>query len=220
MSVVPLLLFILVSSLPAFLVFLWFRLGRRRIPGSFPLWLLVGAGSLFLALFLQVAVLELGILPATGSRTGFFLETFVRIAFTEELSRFLVLAPLCLFFRRKGRPEMPGAEAGRAAGLVAGLGFGILESVNYGAGSPLGLFARLFGSIPLHAACGSRVGEVAFTLGEKPGSAVLRFLSAVAVHGTYNILAGTPGNLALIGSILIPLLALATSVQAIAAGRK
>jgi len=107
-----------------------------------------------------------------------------------------------------------------AAGLIAGLGFAIIESAVYGASNPGNALLRTFTAAPLHGACGYRVGSSVAMFEERPLQAVFRFLSAVVIHGLYNFMLIIPGFVPSMGAILIALSALTTSVLAIRAGMK
>ena len=221
----------LISSIPVIAVFMWFRF--ERFPFSmtrFSSALLAGAGSFFPALLLQnILAVEGGIFRVTGkwSLVG---EIFVRIALTEELSRLLVLAVLFFAARRLSRAGQidqnpgnasvsPAAMAG-ASGLIAGLGFAILESTVYGASNPGNALLRAFTAAPLHGACGFRVGSSIEIWRENHLQAVFRFLRAVVIHGVYNFMLLIPGILPPIAAILIALSALATSVVTIRSGMR
>jgi len=213
---------IFISSIPAIAAFLWFRLAR--FPFSmfkFSAALLAGATAFFPALVLQRA--GSGILRLSG-RWSLFVEIFIRIAFTEELSRFLILLILFAIIIRvsgiKASGSMPaginanGIKAA-TAGLVAGLGFAILESAVYGASSPGNALLRAFTAAPLHGACGSRVGFSVVLLREHPARGILRFLSAVAIHGAYNFMLNIPGRFPPIAAVLIAVSALISAIQTI-----
>ena len=221
-----LLALILISAVPAVAAFLWFRLARYPVsPQIFLVSLFVGATSLFIALFLQNLVAETGILPPLTDRASLIADIFIRIAFTEELARLLLLAPLFLAFRRLHpaliAPAGVSAEAmGKACGLVAGLGFGILESATYGAAYPLNAVLRALITAPVHAACGSRVGSSIVIFREKPAPAVFQFLSAVAIHGIFNLLVVTPASFAPFVAIFVAFSALASSIQTISKGMR
>jgi RsiW-degrading membrane proteinase PrsW (M82 family) len=142
-----------------------------------------------------------------------FAEIFIRVALTEELSRFLILLILfAVIFRAAGKPPVITANA---AGLVAGLGFAILESAVYGASSPGNALLRAFTAAPLHGACGSRVGVSVVLLREHPVRGISRFLSAVAIHGAYNFMLNIPGRFPPIAAVLIAISALFSAIQAI-----
>jgi len=207
---------LIISSIPAIAAFLWFRLARYPFPMSlFSTALLAGAASFFPALLLQHFLrAENGIIPVSG-KWGLFSEIFIRIALTEELSRFLILLILFAVINRvTGKPS--GIRA-NSAGFVAGLGFAILESAVYGASSPGNALLRAFTATPLHGACGSRVGHSVVLLRDRPVSGILRFLSAVAIHGAYDFMLHIPGRLPLIAAVLIVVFAVLSSIQAIRA---
>jgi RsiW-degrading membrane proteinase PrsW (M82 family) len=205
---------ILISSIPAIAAFLWFRLTRSPFSTSwFSAALLAGAASFFPALLFQnILSAGNGIFRLSG-KWGLFAEIFVRIALTEELSRFLILLIVFAVIRR-----VSGNSAGimaNAAGLVTGLGFAILESSVYGASNPVNALLRAFTAAPLHGACGSRVGSSVMLLRERPVQGVVRFLSAVAIHGAYNFMLNIPGRFPPIAAVLIAVSALASAIQII-----
>jgi len=224
-----LVLLLLISSIPAIAVFMWLRLARYPFsPARFSASLLAGAASFFPALLFQRALApENGIFLVAG-KWGLVAEIFIRIAFTEELSRFLVLLALLAVFRRFGHaaPDAGNPGGGQvspltmacAAGLVAGLGFAILESAAYGASNPSNALLRAFTAAPLHGACGFRVGASVAMFRESPVRAVFRFLIAVVIHGVYNFMLLIPGILPPVAATLIALSALASSIVAIRGG--
>jgi RsiW-degrading membrane proteinase PrsW (M82 family) len=221
-----LLFLVFISAIPVIAAFCWFRISRYPFPLTrFLIVLLAGAAAFFPALILQ----KVFSLPFGSGKWGLFAEIFIRIAFTEELSRLLVLLVLFWLSRRiaagtppdaAGRAQSAGTlsysevSKGTAAGLVAGLGFAFLESAVYGASDAGIALLRIFTAAPLHAACGSRVGAAAVMVRERPAQAVFRFLSAVAIHGIYNFLVVSPGFPS-IAAVLIALSALASSILAI-----
>ena len=205
---------LLISSITAIAVFIWFRLAR--FPFSlirFSVALLVGAASCFPALFFQyLLAVRTGIFPMAG-RWGPVAEIFIRIAFTEELSRFLLLSVMFFIIRRHNSLTMEGAT-----GLIAGLGFAILESAVLGASSPHNSLLRAFTTAPLHGACGFRVGSSIETIRENPARGILRFLSAVVIHGVYNFMLRIPGTLPSIAAVFIALSAFVTAILAVRNG--
>jgi len=235
-----LLVLILVSAVPAIAVFIWFRVARYRFSTVvFFVSLFVGATSVFVALFLQDFVGRIISFPPLTDGAGLFMEILIRIALTEEVSRLLLLVPLFLVFRRfnvtgwaidwarqpkygeNGITPIPLTETmGKTSGLVAGLGFGILESAIYGAADPFNALLRAFTATPLHAACGSRVGSSIMTFRERPALAIFQFLSAVAIHGIYNLMIVFPGRFPPFIAIFIAFSALLSSVQAISRGMR
>jgi len=221
-----LLLIIVVSSLPAVAAFAWFRLARYPFAARlFLAALFAGATSPFVAIALQNFVSLLGILPPMSGRSGLFAEIFVRIAFTEELARLLLLVPVFLAFARFDPEKLspPGVSEqtmGMACGFVVGLGFGIFEGAAYGTADPVNALLRIVSATPLHAACGSRIGAAATTFRRQPVQAVFRFFSAVAIHGLYNLLIVTPGRISPMVAVLAAFLALASSARTISVGMR
>ena len=223
-GVLAMLLF--VSSIPAIAVCMWFRIARY--PFSLPRFsivLLAGAVSFFPALLLQNALTaESGFFSVMG-KWSLIAEIFVRIAFTEEFSRLLILVILFFVVRRFDSMRQPGVNAAisadtmaGAAGLIAGLGFAILESAVYGASNPANALLRTFTAAPLHGACGFRVGSSVALIREHPVQAVFRFLTAVIIHGIYNFMLLIPGVFPSIAAILIALSAFVSSIAAIRNG--
>jgi RsiW-degrading membrane proteinase PrsW (M82 family) len=149
-----------------------------------------------------------------------FYQFFFRIAFTEELSRLLMLIFFLWFsgsFAKNifNQPISPGAiKKGAAIGLVAGLGFALLENALYAASDTTVLLLRTVTAAPLHAACSSRVGIAAVLLRTNPVQAFFKILTATAIHGIFNYMVTRPG-LPLIMALLIALTALATSISTI-----
>jgi len=180
--------------------------------------LLAGAAAFFPALIFQRF---LNFPLFAGGRVELFFHFFVRIAFTEELSRFLIL--LIFFWSsniRTNAAEQPSYNAvkyGAAAGLIAGFGFAILENTLYGAADFNILLLRTITAAPLHAACGSRVGAAAVMFRSSRLQAVLRFFTAVAIHGIYNFMIALPG-LPSIAAILVVISAFASSIMTIRGG--
>lgn len=220
---------IFVSALPVFLAILWYRLSRFPLsPLQCSLALMAGAAALFPALLLQRFLT--GIHAAEPGLWSPAADVFIRIALTEELSRLLALL---FFFVLSGdlKKSGPGPDAetafppadpaarGAAIGLLAGLGFAMLESAVYGAADFRIALPRAFTAAPLHGACGARVGAALLIFGRQPRRGVFRFFSAVLIHGVYNIMivrSGLPSLLA----VLIALSALASSALEIRGGMK
>ncbi|MDR0878897.1 MAG: PrsW family intramembrane metalloprotease [Treponema sp.] len=229
-----LLLLIAISSLPLIPVYIWFRVSH--VPVTRPRFLcalLTGAAAIFPALFLQDVFSRLGeTLPVLSGRGNLLAAIFFPIAFTEEFSRLLTLLILFGFFRlfdRKNPEADPFALAdakalkgniqSSALGLAAGFGFAIIESAAYGAADIGAALLRAFTSAPLHGACGARIGSAAAILKKQPLAALLRFITAVAIHGMYNFMIIKPGFPAVI-AVLIALSALGSSILVIRNGRE
>jgi RsiW-degrading membrane proteinase PrsW (M82 family) len=226
MEILFLLLFI--SSIPAIAVFIWFK--YANYPFSVPrfiVFLLAGLTSLFPALFFQNILATANAVYRLTDKWGPITEVFVRIAFTEELSSLIILS-LTFFVIRRFKSEASGEATtetktptiamASAAGLVAGLGFAIIESVVMGASNPGNTLLRAFTAAPLHGACGSRVGSSIAMSRNYPVQAFFRFLFAVATHGIYDFMLIIPGRLSPIIALLIALSAFASSILVIRSG--
>ncbi|MDR1239434.1 MAG: PrsW family intramembrane metalloprotease [Treponema sp.] len=234
MSGLPVLFFlILASALPVFPVLLWYRLSRFPLsPAHCSFALLSGAAALFPALLLQRLVS--GIVDAHPGIWNPAADIFIRIAFTEEAGRLLTLLILFLFSGDLKRPVLRNPDTGEASdpsraagltargaalGLLAGLGFAMLESAAYGAVDFRATLYRAFTAAPLHAACGARIGSALLLFGIQPRRPVFRFFSAVVIHGVYDFMIIRPGISSLL-AILIALFALASSALEIRSGMK
>ncbi|MDR2159717.1 MAG: PrsW family intramembrane metalloprotease [Treponema sp.] len=211
---------ILISALPVFLLYIWLRARRYRFS---LLWfagaLLAGVVSFFLALFTQ-SLIPRPELYAINSRWTLPGEIFLRIALTEELGRLVVSLVFFSAARRFGPPvnRVNAGESGPEegaygplTGLLAGLGFVLIESASYGSADAGIALLRAFTAAPLHGACGARVGKAALNLRYTPFRAITGFLSAVAIHGTYNFMLLLPGFPSIL-AILIAFSAFASTI--------
>ena len=235
-SVGALIVLLLISSVPAIAAYVWFRFARY--PFSllrFSLSLLTGAASFFPALLMQnFFATQNGIFFSAG-KWGLFADIFARIALTEELSRLIMLILLFLIIRRitligqmeeslsvSAETKPSGETMASATGLVAGLGFALIESAVYGASNPFNPLLRAFTAAPLHGACGFRIGSAIALFRTSPIRAFFRFLSAVIIHGAYNFMffIPIPGFFPLIVAILIAFFALFSAILAIRSGMK
>ncbi|MCL2066984.1 MAG: PrsW family intramembrane metalloprotease [Treponema sp.] len=214
---------VFISSIPVIAVFIWFRI--IRYPFSlvrFLFTLLAGAAAVFPALVMQ-KIFSL-LFPVEG-RWTLFTHVFIYVALIEELSRLIMLFILFWISARFAAPVAGTANPerlesnrivihGAAAGLVAGLGFAVLEGAIYGASSTGVLLLRAFTAAPLHGACGSRVGTAAVMFRRQPVRALFGLLAAAAIHGVYNFMIIMPGFPS-IAAVLIAVSALASSVMSI-----
>jgi len=220
-----LLILIFISSLPVVAVYVWFRIAKFRFSLVWFLFaLLAGASAIFPALVLQ-ELLDFTIFA--DNRLEQFYHVFIRIAFTEELSRLLLLF---IFFWISGMVSKENIakqddlnsesqpfssniiKKGTAIGLVAGLGFAILETARVAAtamDTSIVIF-RIF-TAALHGACGARIGAAAVMFRFTPFQALLRVFTATAIHGVYNFLVIRPGISSIV-AFLIAVCALITSI--------
>jgi len=214
---------ILISAIPVIAVYIWYRLAKYQFSLIwFLLALLAGAAAVFPALFLR-ELLNLSI--PSGGRLNLFYQFFVRTASTEEVSRLIMLS---IFFFLSSRitkensrtlsteqfPSWDKIRKGAAGGLVAGLGFALLETAAYGASNANILLLRAVTAAPLHAACGSRVGIASVIFRSNPFQALMRLLTAIAIHGIFNFMCNLPGFPSIM-AVLIALSAVASSILTI-----
>jgi len=211
---------ILISSIPVIAVYVWFRLAKYQF--SFILFLfplLAGAAAFFPALLMQSVL----VFPFQNSRTALFFHHFVRIALTEELSRLLLLFIFFWISTRvsasiKTKPlSFNVVKKAAAIGLVAGFGFALLENAVYAASDINVLPLRIIITAAIHGTCGARIGSAAVMLRYHPVQAFLRILTAVAIHGIYNMLI-TMSGFSLIIAILIAISTLINTFLTIRGG--
>ena len=203
-GILILLLLIIASALPGIIAFIWFRVKKSAV--TLPWFLLsitAGIVSLLIAAFVQRFFY-----PKQDGLGDLFFGVFVRIAFVEELSRFITLIPL---FAVANRTRKTGVVFGAALGLVSGLGFAILENAFHGIADINITLLRAFTAAPLHGACGIRAGVAVFIFTQNKGKAILYFVSAVLIHGAYNLILVSPA-LPSAFSIIIALSALFASL--------
>ena len=203
-----LLLLILTSALPAIIVFFWLR--ARKSAVTLP-WFLVSLAAGIVSLLIVALIQSFFFLPGkdgTGELGFLFFEIFIRIALIEEASRLFTLIPLIKAgtFRRS-----TDRTFGAAIGLAAGLGFAMIENASYGIADINIALIRAFTAAPLHGACGIRAGVSVFIFKQHPIKAFFIFISAVLIHGAYNLMIVSPA-LPSILAILIAFAALFASL--------
>jgi len=244
------LVIIIISALPVIGVYLWFRIAKYQFSlVRFLFVLLAGAAAFIPALILQDILTTTSL---TQGRMALLYEFFFRIAFTEEISRLLMLIIFYLisgiFTKPKTddelsrdnlsrdslshdtishdalsqQPTFNFVKKGTAIGLVAGLGFALLESARY-ASSSMDTFLllsilRIFSAFPLHAACGSRIGAAVVMFRRYPTQALLRVITATAIHGVYNFLLFMPPGISTAAAILIAISAFIMAILTVRGG--
>jgi len=203
-GILILLLLILASALPGIIVFIWFR--ARKSTVTLPWFLLsITAGIVSL---LAAAFVQRFFYPKQDGLGDLFFGVFVRIALVEELGRLVILLPLLAMANYARKTSVP---FGAALGLVSGLGFAILENAIHGIADINITLLRAFTAAPLHGACGIRVGVAVFIFNKSPGKALFYFVSAVLIHGAYNLAIISPAFPSAL-AILIALSALLVSL--------
>ena len=182
-----LLLLILTAALPAILVFFWFR--ARKMQLTLP-WFLASLAAGIVSLLAASMILYFIPPPARQGGLGLlFFDIFIRIALMEETSRLVTLVPL---LKAAGRRRPVNENIGPALGLAAGLGFAALESASYGMADINITLLRAFTAAPLHGACGIRAGAAVSIAKSRPLKALGLFISAVIIHGAYNLMIVNP----------------------------
>jgi len=203
-GILLLLLLILASALPGIIVFIWFR--ARKSAVTLPWFLLaITAGIVSL---LAAAFIQRFFSPKQDGLGGLFFGVFVRIALVEELSRLVTLIPPFAASNHAGKTDV---SFGAALGLVSGLGFAILENAFHGIANINITLLRAFTAAPLHGACGIRAGVAVFIFNKNPARAFFYFVSAVLIHGAYNLIIISPALPSAL-AILIALSALFASL--------
>ncbi|MCL2139732.1 MAG: PrsW family glutamic-type intramembrane protease [Treponema sp.] len=187
---------VFVSSLPAIAVLIWFKCARYPYPVPlYALSLFAGLVSFFTGVVIQSNFKSLGefIISSGSMRTekwAMLYKYFIQVAFSEELSRLILLIIVFIIIKQTQwfQNSINNTILVRASGLIAGFGFTVLESTVLGISSTAVPMLRLFSAAPLHGACGFRVASSITKFKEKPIKSVSNFLSAVIIHGSYNLL--------------------------------
>ena len=192
-----LLLLILTASLPGIIVFFWLRSRKSAVTLS---WFLASMTAGIVSL-LAAALIQRFFPPERDGLWHLFFGVFIRIALVEELSRIIALLPLfiagnhikktCVSSETQHR-QSTDISFGAALGLVSGLGFAIIESAFHGMSDISITLLRAFTAAPLHGACGIRAGIAVFTFTRNKSKAFLFFISAVLIHGAYNLMIVSP----------------------------
>ena len=204
-GILILLLLVLASALPGIIVYIWFRVRKSAV--TLPWFLLsITAGIVSL---LAAALIQGFFSPKQNGLGELFFGVFVRIAFVEEMSRLVTLAPLSTVANHMRKTDI---SFGAALGLVSGLGFAILENAFHGITDISITLLRAFTAAPLHGACGIRAGVAVFIFNKNPGKAFLYFVSAVLIHGAYDLIIVSPALPSML-AILIALSALFASLH-------
>ena len=176
-----LLLILLSSALPAIIVFIWLKVSNSPVT---LLWMLASLVAGILS-FIGAALIQSFFTLASQYSFGTMLfDIFIRIAMLEEASRIITLVLLLI---AASKLEDLDWNIGATLGLIAGLGFALIESAYHGLSDINITMLRAFTAAPLHGACGIRTGAAVFTFGSNKGKSVFYFLSAVIIHGAYNM---------------------------------
>jgi len=184
-GILLLLLLILAATLPGIVVFIWFRARKSAVTLPwFLLSIMAGIVSLLAAAFIQ------SFFPPKQDGLGdLFFGVFIRIALVEEISRLVTLIPI---FIAASHTRKTGVPFGAALGLVTGIGFAILENAFHGIADINITLLRAFTAAPLHGACGIQAGIAVFIFTKSPGKALFYFITAILIHGAYNLIIISP----------------------------
>jgi len=180
-----LLLLIIAAIFPAIVVFFWLR---SRKPSITLPWFLLSLSAGIISFIVAAMIQTLFALDKREGVWPVFFNIFIRIALIEEASRIIIL----FFLNRAAKNRRNNIAFGAAIGLIAGLGFAVIESAFYGIANITITLLRIFTAAPLHAACGIRAGAAVFAAPQHPAKAFFLFISSVFIHGAYNIIIVNP----------------------------
>ena len=200
-----LLILMFFSALPAILVFAWFRLKKSAV--TLP-WFLLSLAAGIVSFIVAALIQSFFYLTRQSGFGSVLFDIFVRIALLEETSRIVTLIFLLLIVRIFRDSDV---NFSAALGLVAGLGFALIENAYHGITDFNIILLRLFTAAPIHAACGIRAAVAVFCFGKSKLKAIFCFVSAVIIHGAYNLTIVIP-NLPSVLAILIALTAFFASL--------
>jgi RsiW-degrading membrane proteinase PrsW (M82 family) len=181
---------------------------------------LVGFAVLLgLAAVACASILQALLNPITSSLRGFsvtIFRSFVESALVEESVKFL--AVLALPGIRTRRFSLRQIFSGA---LLLAVSFSAFETFAYSLRSPSAVFLRFFTSLPVHASVslvgGSLIGSLVFRAESDVRIAcAFAFVSAVALHGAFNLFMDLSGGFIVLGILCVGALV----AQAVAAWRR
>ena len=185
-GILILLLLILTAALPVIIAYVWFRARKPAISAPwFLASLAVGVIALVPAALIQNFLPSSGVLWPGQLLFG----VFIRTALVEEASRYFTLIPLLETGNRRLKTD---GTIFASLGFISGLGFAMVENAAYGIADINLTLIRAFTAAPLHAACGTRAGEAVYIFRQHPIKSFLLFISAVIIHGLYNLMILSP----------------------------
>ena len=191
-GILLLLILIITAALPAIIVYILFRVTKS--PVTLP-WFLVFLVTGVISLLAAVLVQKLFPPPGIVGIWSLFFSVFIRIALVEETGRlvgFAIFLNIIKSYRNQDKPFCA------ALGFISGLGFAMIESVFYGISDLNIILLRAVTAAPLHGACGIRVSIAYITVRDNPIKAIFLFISAVLIHGAYNLIILSPAFPALL----------------------
>ena len=200
-----LLILLFSSAFPAILVFIWFRVKKSAV--TLP-WFLISLATGIVSFIVAALIQSFFHLTSQSGFGSVFFDIFIRIALLEEASRIITLIPLLLIVRMFRDSDV---DFGAALGLAAGLGFALIENAYHGITNINIVLLRLLTAAPIHGACGIRAAVAAFSFSKNKLKAIFCFISAVFIHGAYNLTIVIP-NLPSFLAVLIALTAFFASL--------
>jgi len=200
-----LLLLIIAAALPLIIVFFWFRKSRPQITLT---WFLAAAAGGIISLAAAAIVQSFFSPPGNNEPGQLLFGVLVRVATVEEASRLLTLIPLIYAAIHLKKQETSFCAA---LGLLSGLGFAAVENAAYGMSDINVTLIRILTAALLHGACGIRTGAAVFFIRLNPVKAIYLFISAIVIHGAYNLIIISPE----IPSLLAAAVALAALIASL-----
>jgi RsiW-degrading membrane proteinase PrsW (M82 family) len=166
------------SALPLLAVFFFAR--KRGADFGFGRFLLAATAGICAVLPVLV-VQSLLTLPETWLSFLLF-QSFIVVALVEEAGKFLALYLV--------RQRLGGVGNAVLSGLTVSLGFALFETISYASADPGIALVRAFTAAPLHAACGVWLGRAVH---QSPLPAAARFVFALLLHGSYDLVLSVSG---------------------------
>jgi len=180
------LLLIITAALPVIAVFIWFRITKSPVT---LLWFLTSLTAGILSIFVAVLIQRLFPPPGIDGLWVMLFGVFIRVALVEEISRLAGLLILLALIKQYRKID---TSFFAAVGFVSGLGFAMMESAIYGIADFGVILLRGVTAAPLHAACAIRVCMALLAIRKHPIKALFLFISAVLIHGAYNLMIISP----------------------------
>jgi RsiW-degrading membrane proteinase PrsW (M82 family) len=179
------------------------------------------AGGVQLLLQIPLAAQAVAGAPALAIINTIKLQTlyriFIEIALTEEGAKLLIASILARLLRRlilkAPLARTSGANNFRTFALFSGFMFSAMETVFFSLGNVQTGLLRAISASPLHGACSLRAANAVVSLRRKrTGRAIFDFLTAILLHGLYNLL-NERGGISAILAVGLALSALISGIQ-------
>ncbi|GMO42315.1 MAG: hypothetical protein Ta2B_22530 [Termitinemataceae bacterium] len=201
-------LLLFLSIYPIIGTIFFIKMSRQKLP--YPVFLCAAACGVLSTVF---AALLQGMLdpPEFSNRIAILYYIFVRISFSEEIMRVVVLFPFFMLYKKIFKSELTKPFA-VICGLCSGLAFASVETALIAATNPTFILIRLITAAPLHGACGVRCAAAAFS---KPfGSKNIRyFAGALILHAFYDAMLISGNRLFIAIAVMLTIAVLIRSVR-------